>query len=293
MLYFNPPLLPLLPLFTGEGTLLTIEERKSLAETWRVVCSKYDILMMVMVSGCNFKGVEELTKHAESIGANAILVLPELYYRPKTVEMLVEYVKDVSTFCPNTPVYYYHYPARTNVTRKDVIEYKILFPNNINYFSIFLIFLSVFMPDFMKEAKKKISNFHGIKFTSSDLREGAQCLKHGQVFLGAAPVILGALALGFDSGIMTVLNIFPEYIFQIRDNLFNGNLKDAQVLQGMMNGEIQDILKISESPRGILNIHINSHVLLPEDGVWAASMKAEFNKRNPNIQLGDTRKPLT
>jgi N-acetylneuraminate lyase len=111
---------------TGEGTNLTIEERKTLAETWQIVCAKYDILMMVMVSGCNFEGVQELAKHAEFIGADAVLVLPELYYKPKTVDSLVEYLKDVSTFCPNTPVYYYHYPARTGVTRKKHKCYTLL-----------------------------------------------------------------------------------------------------------------------------------------------------------------------
>jgi N-acetylneuraminate lyase len=103
---------------TGEGTLLTIEERKQLAEAWRKVCTKHEIFLMVMISGCNLKGVEELARHAEKIRVDGVLCLPELYHKPRTVEKLVDYFKIISNFCPETPLYFYHYPAMSGVDCK-------------------------------------------------------------------------------------------------------------------------------------------------------------------------------
>lgn len=59
-------------------------------------------------------------KHAECNKVDAILCLPELYFKPKTQEELVEYLKLVGDAAPNTPLLYYHIPAFTNVNSKTI-----------------------------------------------------------------------------------------------------------------------------------------------------------------------------
>lgn len=201
---------------TGEGTLLTIDERKKLAEKWREACTKHEIYLMVMITGCNFKAVAELAKHAAQTQVDGVLCLPELYHKPKSTDQLVQYMKNIGEFCPKIPLYYYHYPAMSAV--------------DLN------------VAEFMEKAKKEIPTFYGIKYTSGDLEKGVPCLKHGQVFLGCDVVLLGALALGFTSTIMTTLNICPEYSIKIVELLKNGKVQEARDVQYKLNDEIKNIL---------------------------------------------------
>jgi N-acetylneuraminate lyase len=203
---------------TGEGMSMTVEERKKITEKWSEVCRSLDMVLMVQVSGCSFVDVIELAKHA-SLYADGILCLPELYFKPKTSEKLVEYLKEIGEYCP-LPLYYYHIPKLTNID----------FP----------------MASFMRLARKEIPTFRGIKFSASDLDQGTQCLKEGQVFLGSVTILCGAIALGFDCAIMTLLNIKPEICLEIQKLMENGNVNEARKAQNLLNNFVELTLKNGE-----------------------------------------------
>lgn len=202
---------------SGEGMLLTVEERKKVTEKWSEVCKKLDILLMVQISGCPFADVVELAKHSAELQVDGILCLPELYFKPKTIQKLVQYLKDISVYCPNILLYYYHIPMFTQVDLP--------------------------MANFMELAAKEIHNFAGIKYTSGDLEKGIPCLKYGQVFLGSDTILCGALALGFDNAIMTSLNIVPEISLKIIDFMSQGKVKEAREQQHRLNKFVEQSLK--------------------------------------------------
>lgn len=112
--------------------------------------------------------------------------MPELYFKPKTSEELIKYLSLVSKAAPNTPLLYYHIPSFTNVNSKCVLTLFIIVnvPNGM--------YISVNMPEFLTKAEGKIDTLVGIKFTSCDLVEGAECIKvcNGKyaIFLGADQV---------------------------------------------------------------------------------------------------------
>jgi N-acetylneuraminate lyase len=56
--------------------------------------------------------------HAESIGSDALLCLPELFNKPQTVDELVRYLTYVAQAAPKTPLLYYHMPSYTGVNGK-------------------------------------------------------------------------------------------------------------------------------------------------------------------------------
>ncbi|KAG5669321.1 hypothetical protein PVAND_017209 [Polypedilum vanderplanki] len=232
---------------TGEGMLMTVEERKKVTEKWQEVCKKLEILMMVQIAGCSFADVIELAKHAEKIEVDGVLCLPELYFKPKTIEKLVGYLKEISKFCPTRPLYYYHIPMFVSV--------------------------DVPMAAFMELAKKEISTFKGIKFTSGDLEKGFPCLKHGQVYLGSDTILCGALALGFTSAIMTSLNIVPHLAIKIVEYMKKGEVEKAREQQMLLTEFVEKILK-----KG--------------GGDWVPSMKKAFNENFKDMNLGCVRKPL-
>ena len=205
---------------SGEGMSLSVDERKKVTEKWMEVCKKFDILVMVQISGCTFSDVVELAKHAASLNVDGILCLPELYFKPKTVSQLVGYMKDISKYCEKIPLYYYHIPQFTQV--------------DLN------------MASFMEVAKKEIPNFCGIKFTSGDLEKGLPCLEHGQVFLGSDTLLCGAIALGFESAIMTTLNIHPDISIKIVEFMKEGNIQEARNHQMKLNKLVKYYLETSK-----------------------------------------------
>lgn len=103
---------------SGEGTCLRLSERKRLAEEWLTACRKYDVTMMIQIGGCDILSVFELAQHAEKIGVDCILTLPDLFFKPKIEEDLVQYIKSIAQYCPTRPLYYYHFPRMSGVDCK-------------------------------------------------------------------------------------------------------------------------------------------------------------------------------
>ncbi|XP_033641880.1 N-acetylneuraminate lyase-like [Asterias rubens] len=100
---------------TGEGACLTVEERKQVAEKWiKVGKNKFDIIM-VHVGTDSIKSTQQLAAHASEIGADAICVVAPVYFKPQSVELLLQYLCEVSKSAPTLPLYYYHNPGQTGI----------------------------------------------------------------------------------------------------------------------------------------------------------------------------------
>lgn len=100
---------------TGEGMTLTMDERKQLTEKWMEVTRKYDLKMIVNIGGMDLPEIYELAEHAEKIKVDAVMVMPDFFYRPRTEEDLLTYIKDIYTRMPTRPLFYYHIPMMTEV----------------------------------------------------------------------------------------------------------------------------------------------------------------------------------
>ncbi|XP_065168299.1 N-acetylneuraminate lyase-like [Atheta coriaria] len=193
---------------SGEGMSMNTAERKATAQAWMpaVKSQKNPSHVMIQVGGTSLPDVLELAKHAESIKADSILCLPDLYMKPRNISELVAYLRVVSKAAPNTPLLYYHIPMFTNV--------------------------NIHMGQFLRYVRENpgcIPTFVGIKFTSNDLDEGYEALKTGfSVFLGADTLMLSASHLGFDSVIATSLNF---YTTQIMDTTKSNSQRQKEQLE--------------------------------------------------------------
>lgn len=79
---------------------------------------KYGLTMVLTVGGIDIADVYDLVEHAEKIGVDAIVLLPNIFYKPKIEEDLVEYFKIINKYTTRVPLYYYHIPEYTNVKCK-------------------------------------------------------------------------------------------------------------------------------------------------------------------------------
>lgn len=103
---------------TGEGTTLRVDERKHLAEEWFKMSRKHGFAMFLCIGGIDIADVYELSEHAEKLGVDGIVLLPDLFYKPRIEEDLVNYFKDINKYVSKTPLYYYYIPEYTGVKCK-------------------------------------------------------------------------------------------------------------------------------------------------------------------------------
>lgn len=162
---------------SGEGYMLTEEERMQLAERWMEVAPK-DFKVIVHVGSCCVKASRMLAAHAQKIGAWGIGAMAPPFPKIGRIEELVEYCEEIASGAPGLPFYYYHIPA----------------------------FNGAFLPmvELLKAVDRRIPNFAGIKYTFESIYEYNQCrlYKDGKFDMlhGQDETILPSLAMGGAQG---------------------------------------------------------------------------------------------
>jgi N-acetylneuraminate lyase len=154
---------------TGEGALLTREERMAIAERW-IKVGNNKLKIIVHTGGANIRDQQQLATHAEKIGAWSVAAMAPSFLPPGRIKEFVAYCREIASAAPGLPFYYYHIPA-LNGFRMPV-------------------------PEFLKEADAEIPNLAGVKFTDTNMFEFEQC-RH--VANGKFELLWGADEMFFDS----------------------------------------------------------------------------------------------
>ncbi|CAH1173994.1 unnamed protein product [Phaedon cochleariae] len=206
---------------SGESMSMNVQERKSALEEWSKAVKTTKQHLMVQVGGCPLPDVIELAKHAESIGVDSLLCLPELYFRPTATRQLINYLRIVGEAAPKTPLLYYHIPAWSGV--------------NLN------------MATLMKEAATELPTFQGIKYSTVDLEGGIAALEANKgkyaVFLGTNKMMAAACAMGIDSFIATTLNFLPQSASSIMKAVQESRIEEARSIQEQLTSACSIITK--------------------------------------------------
>ena len=162
---------------SGEGYMLTEEERMKLAERWVSVAPK-GFKVIVHVGSCCVKASRMLAEHAQKIGAWGIGAMAPPFPKIGRIEELVKYIEEIAAGAPSLPFYYYHIPAFNGA------------------------FLS--MVGLLEAVDGRVPNFAGIKYTFESLYEYNQCrlYKDGKYDMlhGQDETILPCLAMGGAQG---------------------------------------------------------------------------------------------
>lgn len=158
---------------SGEGYMLTDEERMALAEAW-VAAAPADFKVIVHVGSCCVRSSRRLAEHAAKIGAWGIGAMAPPFPKIGRVEELVKYIEEIACGAPELPFYYYHIPA----------------------------FNGAFLPmvQLLEAVDGRVPNFAGIKYTFESMYEYNQCrlYKDGKYDMlhGQDETILPCLAMG-------------------------------------------------------------------------------------------------
>lgn len=209
---------------SGEGYLLSEEERRKLAERWMSVAPQ-GFKVIVHVGSTCVRASRQLAEHAAAIGAWGIGTMAPPFPKVSRVEELVAYCEEIAAGAPQLPFYYYHIPA----------------------------FNGAYLPmtDFLKAVDGRIPNFAGIKYTYESLYEYNQCRLYGDgkfdMLHGQDETLLPSLAMGgARGGICGTTNYNAPCLTGILDAWAAGDLERARALQNYA----QDVINVICHYRG-------------------------------------------
>ena len=189
---------------TGESSTMTMEEKKETIKFAIDVANKRIPIIAGTGSNCT-KSAIEMSKYAESVGANAVLLVTP-YYNKTTQTGLVAHYKAIAESI-SIPVVLYNVPSRTglNIQPKTCFELS------------------------------KIENIVAIKEASGNLSQIAEianlCGDNLTIYSGNDDQVLPILSLG-GLGVISVLsNIVPRDVHNMVKYYFDGNTKKATEIQ--------------------------------------------------------------
>jgi 4-hydroxy-tetrahydrodipicolinate synthase len=190
---------------TGEGPLLTIQERRQLAETV-VEAADGRVPVIVHTGAITTAETLKITQHAQAVGAQAAAMIPPYYYHHSD-EALLRHFELIATQTSDFPIYLYNYPVAGNHLSVDLIARLV----------------------------ECCPNIVGIKDSSGTLNTLVACssLRDGNFNTanGSDGLILAALAMGFDACVSGNANVVPELVVALYHAATEGNLELARELQ--------------------------------------------------------------
>jgi len=194
---------------TGESHSLTLEERLALADRWMSVTRGSTLKVMVHVGANSVEDARILANRASRAGAAAFSAIPPCYFKPRTLDLLVECSEKVAEAAPELPFFYYDIPSMTGVA----------FP----------------MGEFLERASARIPNLGGLKFSNHDLAMFQQCLLACEgkltITFGCDEFLLAALALGGRAGIGSTYNFAAPLYHRLVKAFADGRMEDARMEQ--------------------------------------------------------------
>ncbi len=218
---------------SGECIYQSVAERKLVLEN--VMAEVGGKLVIIAHVACNNTAdSQELARHAESLGVDAIAAIPPIYFHlpPKGI---AKYWNDMSAAAPNTDFIIYNIPQLAGVA------------------------LSVPLLKEMLKNPKVI----GVKNSSMPVQDIQLWRDEGAiVFNGPDEQLLSGLAAGAIGGIGGTYGAMPELYMKIRELFLAGKMEEARQVQndccriiykmcsteGNMYAVIKEILRIQGGP---------------------------------------------
>lgn len=211
---------------TGEGMLLTVEERKQLFK-YAAESNAGRGTLIAHVGTINTKHAIEMAKYAQDMGYDAISAVAPFYYG-FSYEAIKGYYNDIANSV-DIPMIMYNFPnANGFVFNKERAE------------------------DMFQNKK-----FIGIKHTTADLymlQQFKTMACNPLVYNGFDEMLVAGLSMGADGGIGSTYNFMPEKYVKMYSLFQEGKIKEAQAIQYEANAIITQLIKygVFATEKGIL-----------------------------------------
>jgi 4-hydroxy-tetrahydrodipicolinate synthase len=198
---------------TSEPAMLTVEERNKTCDT-AIEVVKGRAPVIVATGSQNLIETKQLTDHAATAGADALLIVTPYYSRPPQRGIIEYYLE--ATKAHDVPWMIYHIPGRAAV-------------------SVTL--------DTVKELNERSPNFIGMKHAVNDLGFVSECLDAVpgyKVFVGLEELSYPMMAVGAVGLMNAVGNLCPQKLSDMCEAVWAGDMAKGQDLH-------QSLLELNQS----------------------------------------------
>lgn len=219
---------------TGEGLLLTLEERKKALESF-VKAAEKRVTLIAHCGALRVEEVSELLVHAKAVGADGAAIVSPFYYKYRPQE-IVEFFLQTSKRVDGLPIYLYNIPGLTG-----------------NWIT----------PKIAEEVHKRNPNFVGIKDSSGDLLHILSLINDSpadfDVVVGCDRAFLTVLQMGAKGCVSGPAAVFPEFFVKLYTQFTSGDIAGAKETQKKLtklslalgDGASIPMLKMALSWRGV------------------------------------------
>lgn len=188
---------------TGEGPLMSVEERKTLAE-FMVERVGGKVAVIVHSGSTNARDTLDLTKHASLIEADAVGIVPPYYYNLDG-RALRQYYAKIARAVPQFPLLLYNIPV---FVKNDLA------------------------PKLVQSLVKRHPNIVGIKDSTGSRERLVEYLRiRGNdftVICGSDYLLLDALMLGAKGSVSSTANVAPHLFVSLYNHFRRGNARAAR-----------------------------------------------------------------
>ena len=205
---------------TGEATTMTEEEKKETIKFTVDIINKR--IPVIAGTGSNNTATSiEMSKYAESVGVDGLLVITP-YYNKTNARGLLKHFEAVNNSV-NIPIIVYNVPGRTgmNITPKQLVELS------------------------------KLSNIKAIKEASGDISQVAEMKAlvgdSIDIYSGNDDQIIPIMSLGGKGVISVLANLIPNEVHEMTHSYLKGDVNTALKLQ-LKNLELCKNLFIETNP---------------------------------------------
>ena len=192
---------------TGEGTALTLDERKLVVQRW-VQVAPSQLKIMVNVGHTCLESCRELAEDAARAGAFAISAMPPYYYKPADAGDLVDFYAAIVSAVPDMPFYAYQ-------TIMSPVKFSVC--------------------DLLAAASQRIPTLAGVKFNSTDMMDFLESKNFDpqryDILFGVDEYLLASLAYGAQAAIGSTYNYSAPLYKRLIDAWDSGDLETAGALQ--------------------------------------------------------------
>lgn len=201
---------------TGEGSSLTVTERKALFDEWSR-CREPGFSLIAFLGGTSVKECRELACYAGECGLDAVAVTAPYYQKPADIQDLCLFCSEVASAVPDMPFYYYHIPSL----------------NGVNFQ----------MYGLLQKMDAVIPNLAGIKYTYENMMDYQLCLnfknKKYNIMWGRDEMMLPALSIGAEAFVGSTYGYNAPVYSEIMRLFAEGNITDAADMQLTANRFIE------------------------------------------------------
>ena len=167
---------------TGEGILLSLDERQRAAIVFRAVVSGR---LIVHAGAQSTRDTEALAAHAAEIGADGVAVIPPPYF-PLDADALTHHLSSAARACAPLPFFIYAFAARSG------------YPVSL---------------EVVARVRDEAPNLAGLKVSEAPFDRAAPYLDLGlPVLIGSEPLLPAALARGAVGAVSGLAAAFPDVV---------------------------------------------------------------------------------